>query len=288
MNNDELIQKFTEYLSYERNYSENTVLAYTSALKKLAQTCPQNFLTLSSEELRNYLQLNHELSTRTVSHKISSFKAFYDYYLKEELIKINPTDDLTRPKLASTLPTVLTLEEASALLDIPVKTPYDARNKAILELLYSSGLRVSELTNLELSNVALDECLVRVMGKGRKERIIPLGDYALEALTTYIINYRHLLNKKNTTYVFLNNRGLPISRQFIFKTIKENCQKKGIRKNVSPHTLRHTFATHLLKNGADLRIIQELLGHENLSTTQIYTHLSNESLHADYDEHAPR
>ena len=141
---------------------------------------------------------------------------------------------------------------------------------------------------MELSNIDLDECLIRIMGKGSKERIIPLGDYAIDALKNYIDNYRHLLNKKNSTYVFLNNRGGALSRQFIFKTIKNYAQKKGIKKNVSPHTLRHTFATHLLKNGADLRIIQELLGHENLSTTQIYTHLSNDKLKTDYEEFHPR
>ena len=141
---------------------------------------------------------------------------------------------------------------------------------------------------MEMSNIDLDDDLIRVMGKGSKERIVPLGDYAISAIDNYINNYRQKLNKKNTTYVFLNNRGDKISRQFIFKTIKLECTKKGIKKNISPHTLRHTFATHLLKNGADLRIIQELLGHENIETTQIYTHLTNEKLKNDYDDFFPR
>jgi integrase/recombinase XerD len=205
-----------------------------------------------------------------------------------ELINFNPINEIERPKLDSKMPTYLTLEEVSSLLDIKIENEFNARDKAILELLYSSGLRISELVNMELSNIDLDDCLIRVMGKGSKERTIPLGDYAVDALKNYIENYRYLLNKKNSNYVFLNNRGGQLSRQFIFKTIKNECTKKGIKKNVSPHTLRHTFATHLLKNGADLRIIQELLGHENLSTTQIYTHLSNDKLKADYEDFFPR
>ena len=203
-------------------------------------------------------------------------------------IKSNPTDEIDRPKIEKKIPEFLTLEEVSSLLNFEVNNEFEARNRAILELLYSSGLRISELTSLELSNIDLDECLVRVMGKGSKERIVPLGDYAIDALKEYIYFYRPMLNKNNSSYVFLNNRGGVLSRQFIFKVIKEECIKKGIRKNVSPHTLRHTFATHLLKNGADLRIIQELLGHENLSTTQIYTHLTNDKLKHDYEDYFPR
>ena len=159
---------------------------------------------------------------------------------------------------------------------------------AILELFYSSGLRITELINLEMANVDMDENLIRVMGKGKKERIVPFGDIAKNVLNDYINNYRTSINKKNSTYIFLNNLGNKLSRQYIFRIIKQECIKKGIKKNVSPHTLRHTYATHLLKNGADLRIIQELLGHENLATTQIYTHLDNETLKKDYDEYFPR
>jgi len=287
MSNDELINKFTEYLSWHRNYSENTVSNYKGVLEKLASKY-SNLLNITTDDLRKYLKIGSNLSSKTISARISAINAFYNYFLKEGIININPADGLVRPKHESRLPNVLGIEEVSSLLNITVLTPFDARNKAILELLYSSGLRISELTNLELSNIDLDDALVRVMGKGRKERVVPLGDYAIEAVRDYIVNYRPSLNKKNTTYVFLNNRGTPISRQFIFKTIKEECTKKGIKKSVSPHTLRHSFATHLLKNGADLRIIQELLGHENLSTTQVYTHISNETLHRDYDDHAPR
>ena len=215
-------------------------------------------------------------------------KSFYNYEERLEKIKDNPLTKFKSPKLDKSLPTVLSLEEVTSLLDIEINTPYDVRNKAILELFYSSGLRISELINLEMANVDMDENLIRVMGKGKKERIVPFGDIARNVLNDYINNYRTSINKKNSTYIFLNNLGNKLSRQYIFRIIKQECIKKGIKKNVSPHTLRHTYATHLLKNGADLRIIQELLGHENLATTQIYTHLDNETLKKDYDEYFPR
>jgi integrase/recombinase XerD len=288
MNNTELINEFIEYLSLERNYTQNTILAYKNDLKMLTEYYHGNLLEITPDDLQKYLKTVSNLKSNTIAHKISTFKAFYNFLERKKLVEKNPAISVVRPKGQMKLPTYLTIEEAIKLLDIEVKTSYDARNKAILELLYSSGLRISELINLEMANIDLDSCLIRVIGKGRKERIIPLGDYAIDALKNYIENYRSILNKKNNTYIFLNNQGTKISRQFIFKIIKLECQKKGIRKNVSPHTLRHTFATHLLKNGADLRIIQELLGHENLSTTQIYTHLTNEKLRSDYEEFHPR
>lgn len=286
--NEELIQKFVNYLSFERNYSENTITSYKNILIDLSFFSKKDLNKLTNEDLKKFLNKYSNLSNKTISQKISSLNTFYKYLEKEEIIVSNPAYNLIRPKTSIKLPDVLNLEEVNALLDIDVKTPYNARDKAILELLYSSGLRVSELINLELSNVDLDSCLIRVMGKGRKERIVPLGDYAIDALTIYINDYRYLINKKNNNYLFLNKSGDKISRQFIFKTIKKEVSKKGIKKNVSPHTLRHTFATHLLNNGADLRIIQELLGHENLSTTQVYTHISNEQLRNEYEEAHPR
>lgn len=286
--NSDYINEFKEYLSLERNYSSNTVIAYSSDVVEFNNYIKKNLLEINTKDIENYIKSINNLKGVSVSHKLSSLKSFYNFYLKRGLIKSNPTLMISRPKLEKKLPTYLSLEEVSSLLDIEVKNAFDARNKAVLELLYSSGLRISELTSMELANLDIDECLVRIMGKGSKERIVPLGDYALIALNNYLKEYRPSLNKKNTTYLFLNNRGDKISRQFIFKVIKLECQKKGIRKNVSPHTLRHTFATHLLKNGADLRIIQELLGHENIGTTQIYTHLTNDKLKSDYDSFFPR
>lgn len=285
--NDRLINDFKNYLELERNYSNNTSLSYVKDVALFSDFIKKDLLLVDKKDIEKYIRSLNK-SSKTISHVISSLKSFYNYYMRMGNIKSNPTDEIDRPKIEKKIPEFLTLEEVSNLLNFEVNNEFEARNKAILELLYSSGLRISELTSLELSNIDLDECLVRVMGKGSKERIVPLGDYAIDALKEYIYFYRPMLNKNNSSYVFLNNRGGVLSRQFIFKVIKEECIKKGIRKNVSPHTLRHTFATHLLKNGADLRIIQELLGHENLSTTQIYTHLTNDKLKHDYEDYFPR
>lgn len=285
--NDRLINDFKNYLELERNYSNNTSLSYAKDVTLFSDFIKKDLLLVDKKDIEKYIRSLNK-SSKTISHVISSLKSFYNYYMRMGNIKSNPTDEIDRPKIEKKIPEFLTLEEVSSLLNFEVNNEFEARNKAILELLYSSGLRISELTSLELSNIDLDECLVRVMGKGSKERIVPLGDYAIDALKEYIYFYRPMLNKNNSSYVFLNNRGGVLSRQFIFKVIKEECIKKGIRKNVSPHTLRHTFATHLLKNGADLRIIQELLGHENLSTTQIYTHLTNDKLKHDYEDYFPR
>lgn len=285
--NDRLINDFKNYLELERNYSNNTSLSYVKDVTLFSDFIKKDLLLIDKKDIEKYIRSLNK-SSMTISHVISSLKSFYNYYMRMGNINSNPTDEIDRPKIEKKIPEFLTLEEVSSLLNFKVNNEFEARNKAILELLYSSGLRISELTNLELSNIDLDECLVRVMGKGSKERIVPLGDYAIEALKEYIYFYRPMLNKNNSSYIFLNNRGGILSRQFIFKVIKEECIKKGIRKNVSPHTLRHTFATHLLKNGADLRIIQELLGHENLSTTQIYTHLTNDKLKHDYEDYFPR
>lgn len=285
--NDRLINDFKNYLELERNYSNNTSLSYVKDVALFSDFIKKDLLLVDKKDIEKYIRSLNK-SSKTISHIISSLKSFYNYYMRMGNIKSNPIDEIDRPKIEKKIPEFLTLEEVSNLLNFEVNNEFEARNKAILELLYSSGLRISELTSLELSNIDLDECLVRVMGKGSKERIVPLGDYAIDALKEYIYFYRPMLNKNNSSYVFLNNRGGVLSRQFIFKVIKEECIKKGIRKNVSPHTLRHTFATHLLKNGADLRIIQELLGHENLSTTQIYTHLTNDKLKHDYEDYFPR
>ena len=182
MNNDELINRFIEYLSLERNYSNNTVLAYKNNLKKLNKFSKINLKELNTAELKKYLKTLHNLSNKTVSHNISTIKAFYSFLLRNNIIDFNPAEGLIRPKDNKILPTYLSLEETLKLIDIKIITPYDARNKAILELLYSSGVRITELTNLEMANIDIENCLIRVMGKGSKERIIPLGDYAIDEI----------------------------------------------------------------------------------------------------------
>ncbi len=289
MNND-YISEFLSYLELDMNYSNNTILSYDNDLKKIESYYnKKDLLKLNVNDLIKYISVLSDLAPSTVSHNISTLKAFYNYFVKVGKIKINPTDALKSPKLGTHLPVYLTEEEINKLLDIEVKDAFSARNKAILEVMYGTGLRISEVINLEFKNIDVEDCIVRVMGKGSKERIIPINDVAINALNNYLENYRPSMLKGDiNNYLFLNNHGKQMTRQGIFKMIKQECLVKGIKKDVSPHTLRHTFATHLLQNGADLRIIQELLGHSDISTTQIYTHLSNEELHNDYKEYFPR
>ena len=285
---NENLENYRNYLKYERAYSDNTVGAYMNDLNKYEEFLKKNILESDTEDLEKYLKYIKNLESTTVAHKITSIKSYFNYNIKRGIVSVNPADKVSRPKLTKHLPEYLTEEEVGKLLDVEVKSPYDYRNKTILELLYSSGIRISELVNIKTPNYDSEECLIRIMGKGSKERIVPLGDYAVNIMNDYMNNYRPLINKKHTDYVFINNRGDKISRQFIFKVIKKEALKKGIKKDISPHTLRHTFATHLLKNGADLRIIQELLGHENISTTQIYTHVTNNKLKSDYETYFPK
>lgn len=285
---NENLENYRNYLKYERAYSDNTVGAYMNDLNKYEEFLKKDILESDTEDLERYLKYIKNLESTTVAHKITSIKSYFNYNIKRGIVSVNPADKVSRPKLTKHLPEYLTEEEVGKLLDVEVKSPYDYRNKTILELLYSSGIRISELVNIKTPNYDSEECLIRIMGKGSKERIVPLGDYAINIMNDYMHNYRPLINKKHTDYVFVNNRGDKISRQFIFKVIKKEALKKGIKKDISPHTLRHTFATHLLKNGADLRIIQELLGHENISTTQIYTHVTNNKLKSDYETYFPK
>lgn len=285
---NENLENYRNYLKYERAYSDNTVGAYMNDLNKYEEFLKKDILDSDTEDLERYLKYIKNLESTTVAHKITSIKSYFNYNIKRGIVSVNPADKVSRPKLTKHLPEYLTEEEVGKLLDVEVKSPYDYRNKTILELLYSSGIRISELVNIKTPNYDSEECLIRIMGKGSKERIVPLGDYAVNIMNDYMNNYRPLINKKHTDYVFVNNRGDKISRQFIFKVIKKEALKKGIKKDISPHTLRHTFATHLLKNGADLRIIQELLGHENISTTQIYTHVTNNKLKSDYETYFPK
>ncbi len=285
---NENLENYRNYLKYERAYSDNTVGAYMNDLNKYEEFLKKDILESDTEDLEKYLKYIKNLESTTVAHKITSIKSYFNYNIKRGIVSVNPADKVSIPKLTKHLPEYLTEEEVGKLLDVEVKSPYDYRNKTILELLYSSGIRISELVNIKTPNYDSEECLIRIMGKGSKERIVPLGDYAVNIMNDYMNNYRPLINKKHTDYVFINNRGDKISRQFIFKVIKKEALKKGIKKDISPHTLRHTFATHLLKNGADLRIIQELLGHENISTTQIYTHVTNNKLKSDYETYFPK
>lgn len=282
---DESTKGFLEYLKYERRVSVNTVDSYGENLLLLKNYTNKELISLKKEDIKDFLD-NVEATARTKAHYLTVFNSFYKYLVFMDKIKSNPCDGIKAPKLEKKLPTYLTNEEIAKLFNIRLTKPVDYRNKAILEVMYATGARISEVINLELNQIDFEECIIRVVGKGKKERIIPLDDVAIEALDNYINNYRPFLIKNETcNYVFLNKNGEKISRQMIFKILKNLANKVGITKEISPHTLRHSFASNLLNNGADLRVIQELLGHENLETTEIYSHLQNKKIKDDYNNH---
>ena len=228
------------------------------------------------------------MSDASINHFISSVRSFYKFLVINKFVKENIMDFIAPPKRNKHLPKVLSIEEINKLLNIPLNNAFDYRNKAILELMYATGLRVSELSELKVNDVNLNMAIVRTLGKGSKERVIPLGDYALYYLKIYLNDYRSQLLKRHLSdYLFLNNHGKKLSRQGLFKIIQSLAHQQQINKEISPHTLRHSFATHLLNGGADLRSIQELLGHSDISTTQIYTHISNQKLNEDYHQFHP-
>ncbi|MBE6155677.1 MAG: tyrosine recombinase XerD [Firmicutes bacterium] len=283
---DIYIEKYLDYLKYERKLSENTYLSYFYNLKQFALYFnSQNLLSLNADSIREFLY-QERITAKTRAHYLTVISSFFNYLILNNIIKDNPTQTIKLPKLDKKLPEYLTIEEVDKILNINPTKPIDYRNIAMLETIYASGLRVSELVELKINNIDYDECVIRIYGKGKKERLVPINDSSKNALQTYINDYRpFLLRGKDSEYVFINNLGGRITRQGFFKILKKVCDENGIKKHVSPHTLRHSFATHLLNNGADLRVIQELLGHSNLTTTQIYSHLTNEKIKEDYQNH---
>ncbi len=283
---DQYVQKYLDYLKYERKLSNNTYLSYYYDLKQFNSYFEQKSLTsLSTNEIRDFLYQD-KVTAKTRAHYLTVITSFYNYLLNENIIKDNPTQTIKLPKLPKKLPEYLTIDEVDKILNIIPTKPTDYRNIAMLETIYASGLRVSELVNLKLNNIDFTDYIIRIYGKGKKERLVPINESSKAALEIYINNYRnYLLKTKDSEFVFINNLGNQISRQGFFKILKKICDENGIKKHVSPHTLRHSFATHLLNNGADLRVIQELLGHSNLTTTQIYSHLTNEKIKEDYQNH---
>ncbi len=282
---DKNVIDYLEYLKYERRVSINTIDSYGENLLLLSDSINKDLINLKMEEIKDFLT-KVNATQRTKAHYLTVFNSFYKYLVFMDKIKDNPCDGIKSPKLEKKLPIYLTSEEIDKLLDIRLIKPIDYRNKALLELIYATGGRISEIISLELNQIDFDECVIRVTGKGKKDRIIPVGDKAKYSLLIYLNNYRPFLVRNDTcNYVFLNKNGEKISRQGVFKILKELANKAGIKKEISPHTLRHSFATNLLNNGADLRVIQELLGHENLETTEIYSHLQNKKIEEDYSNH---
>ena len=292
------IKSFENYLKLERSLSENSISAYLQDVAKLKQFLEFTKKEISPEKIdtqtiKDFLVWVNELgmSPFTQARVLSGIKAFYKFLILEDLIQTNPAEVLEAPKLARKLPDILTISEIELLFNtIDHSTPEGTRNRAILEVLYSSGLRVSELTNFKLSHIFRDIGFIKILGKGDKERFVPIGSLALKYTDIYIHEVRnHLKIKKGQEdFVFLNRRGTSLSRVFIFMLIKELVAKAGIQKKISPHTFRHSFATHLIEGGADLRVVQEMLGHESITTTEIYTHLDRDYLKQTIKMYHPR
>lgn len=287
---EEYIIDYLNYLFIDKGYSQNTIISYKNDLEKLKSFLKNKEVEkISTQDLKDFLIFlkKNKIQDRSLNHAITVVRSFFKYLLIEEKIKKNPAQYLELPKLAKHIPTVLSIEEVSILLDIPLDTPFHIRNKAMLELMYATGMRVSELVNLKIDDVSMQNGIVKVKGKGSKMRVIPFGEYAKDSLKEYLEIRNQLLKGYFTDALFLNNHGLEITRQGFFKIIKSLAQEKNITTPFSPHTLRHSFATHLLNYGADLRTIQEMLGHSNITTTQIYTHVSKEHLEENYTNFHP-
>lgn len=292
------LSNFKSYLRLEKSLSPNSISAYISDVQKLIQYLEFEKLEVSPENITlRYLQdfiswiAKMEIAASSQARIISGIKAFYKYLLLEDIITEDPTQLLESPRLKRSLPEVLNVEEIKNLIDtIDLSKENGERNKAILETLYACGLRVSELINLKISNIYFKEEFIRVIGKGDKERLVPISRKALKQIKIYIDNVRINLSIKagQEDYIFLNKRGSQLSRVMIFIIIKDLVEKCGIKKKISPHSFRHSFASHLVEGGADLRAVQEMLGHESITTTEIYTHLDTNYLKKMIENHHPR
>ncbi|PIP19913.1 MAG: tyrosine recombinase XerC [Candidatus Omnitrophica bacterium CG08_land_8_20_14_0_20_41_16] len=287
---DKYIEKFMRYLEIEKNYSAHTILNYRLDLEDFKKfTGDIDLEKIDYLFLRKYLAVLKEknLGNRTIGRHLSSLRSFFRFLTRENYLKINPILMLSSPKLDKHLPSVMTETEVAKLIESAFakddKDERGLRDRAILETFYSSGLRISELTALSLSDIDFISGIIKVMGKGKKERVVPIGDTALMAIRKYLDK-----RKKQGEVIFLNKNGSRITTRGVWDIVKKYLKSAGINQGISPHTFRHSFATHLLNRGADLRTVQELLGHASLSTTQIYTHLTTERLKSVYDKAHPR
>lgn len=292
------LKDYITYLKIERGLSENSINSYERDLMQYMTFLTRQRIDLFDQTDRymilSFLQEQRlsGKSDNSIVRMVSSLRKFYQYLLQERWITHDPMLLVDTPKKGGTLPKIISTEEVERLLAVPdLKTPLGRRDRAILEVMYATGLRISELINLTLSQLHLSMSFIQTVGKGRKERIIPIGDTACYYVQLYLELSRDYLAQKSDAeepYVFLNLRGEALSRQGVWKKIKQMVVQAGISKDVTPHTLRHSFATHLLENGADLRMVQELLGHADISTTQIYTHITKKRLKQVYDKYHPR
>jgi len=291
------IQEFSNFLRLERGLSENSIVAYLHDIKKLISYLESHSITISpvkiqKETIHQFIyEVAKIVSPRTQSRIISGLRSFFDYLVFEGYRTTNPTSLLETPKIGRKLPDTLSMEEIDLILDqIDLSHPQGERNRTMLETLYSCGLRVSELIHLKISDLFFEEGFIRVLGKGNKQRFVPINNTNQQYINTYITKIRvHIPTEKGfEDILFLNRRGKQLTRNMVFMILKDLVIKSGIKKNVSPHTFRHSFATHLLENGADLRAIQQMLGHESITTTEIYVHLDRKYLGKVMEKYHPR
>ena len=284
-----VLKGYNYYLRMERAMSQNTVASYCSDVEKFLKFYRGRIEDVSVADIEEYIQSREALSERSQARVLSSLKSFFDWLVMDKVIKDNPCDRVDAPKIGRYLPNVLSEEEVTALIDsVQLDAWQGVRDKAILEVLYGCGLRVSEAVALQISCVFLKEGFIRVIGKGNKERLVPLGEMAVEAINAYLDVRPNPDDAVSSDILFLNRFGRSLSRVSMFNMIKRQAVATGIRKEISPHTFRHSFATHLLEHGADLRVVQEMLGHESISTTEIYTHIDNSTWQKQILEHHPR
>jgi integrase/recombinase XerD len=289
------VERFRQYLILEKSLSAKTAEAYLHDVglldEFLGEKKLENVEVADLQNFAKYLQKDQEVKATSQARILSGVRAFYRFLVLEGTLETNPAQLIDTPKLARKLPTVLSVPEVEAIINaVDLSLPEGHRNRAIIEVLYSCGLRVSELIALQLSCLFFDEGYIRVIGKGNKERIVPIGSTAQKAIRLYVEGYRMSLKikKGDADIVFLNRRGGRLSRVMVFHIVKELAEKAGITKEISPHTFRHSFATHLVEGGADLRAVQEMLGHESITTTEIYTHLDREYVQSTIALHHPR
>jgi len=291
--NTELIDQFIDYYWLSTGASKNTLAAYRSDLKIFNKwLAGKSFISVNSKHIQDYFsdRQKNNISSSSQARILTCLHSFYQYLSANQLIKKDPTEQLSQPKLEKKLPVFLNIQEVEKLLEAPSSSSlFGQRDRAMLELLYSCGLRVSELINLSYHNINLKEEFIRIHGKGNKERVLPMGEVAIDYLMKYETNARPILlkNGQSDSY-FLSNRGSAMSRQNFFYIIKAYANQVGIDKPLSPHSLRHAFATHLVQKGADLRSVQLMLGHSDISSTQLYTHIQNAQLKAQHAKHHPR
>lgn len=289
------IKRYKTYLRLEKALSDNSIDAYLTDLDKLTRFLEyegKTYEEVTYNDLQQLIAQLHDIGIhpRSQARIISGIKSFYKFLLLDNFITIDPTELLESPKIGMKLPEVLTVNEINALIEsIDLTQPEGQRNRAILEVLYSCGLRVSELTSLRFTDIFFDEGFIKVEGKGNKQRLVPISGTAIKEIKNYLYDRNHISVKKGfEDILFLNRRGTALSRVMIFYIIKQQAELAGIKKNISPHTFRHSFATHLLEGGAHLLAIQEMLGHEKITTTEIYTHIDRQFLQKEILEHHPR